>query len=85
VDQQTYIPRDPLCSNKEHAAFLESLIANAKRNLAKPNVRYQNGRMSHDVERETLNGATEDLHDLMLSGYFTAEGRFAGFEQRYAS
>lgn len=82
--QTTFIARDPLCSNAEHAKFLLSLIANAEKNLALPNVRYGNGRMSHDVERETLNGATSDLYDLMLEGYYSADGRFAGFEPRAA-
>lgn len=59
--------------------FLRDRIANCHRNLAKPNVRYPNGRMSHDVEREVLGEAQDELCDMMIDGEFYADGRFARF------
>lgn len=66
--------------------FLKDRIANAERNLAKPNVRYQNGRMSHDVEREVLGEAQDELFDMQIDGYYNANGSFAGYadEPRFA-
>jgi hypothetical protein len=61
--------------------FLQDRIDNAKRNLAKSNIRYPNGRMSHDVEREVMAEAQEELWDLQLDGYFYADGRFAGYRE----
>lgn len=61
------------------SAFLQDRIANAKRNLALPNELYPNGRMSHDVEREVLARSESELRDLMLDGYFDANGSFACF------
>lgn len=39
--------------------FLRASIEQCRRNLAKENVRYPNGRMSHEVEAEHLDSLTE--------------------------
>lgn len=63
------------------AEFLEDRIANCERNLDKPNVRYPNGRMSHDVERDALNEATAELLDMRLDGFYRADGSFAAYAE----
>jgi hypothetical protein len=65
-----------------HSEFLIDRIANCKRNLAKPNIRYENGRMSHDVEREVLAETQSELWDYQISnGRFYADGRLAGYDE----
>lgn len=58
---------------------VEEQIMNCRRNLANMNVRWPNGRMSHDVEREYLDKLASDLHTHRLNGRFYADGRFAGY------
>ena len=59
--------------------FLTTCINNCNANLAKSNIVYPNGRMSHDVEREALETYTNELHDLCLTGLWHANGTFADF------
>ena len=58
--------------------YLKECIRNARSKLAMPNVRYQNGRMSHDVQSEFADKCQEELWDLQLQGRFYADGTFAG-------
>lgn len=57
--------------------FLRSQIEWADKILAAPNVKYQNGRMSHDVASEVRYDAIEELDDLALDASYTidANGR----------
>lgn len=57
--------------------FLKDRIARCEANLAKPNVMYPNGRMSHDVEREDLARTQSELMDMAIDGYYDANGKFA--------
>lgn len=62
--------------------FLLETIARCKANLAKPNVRYPNGRMSHDVEAEHLDRVTEEYEDYALEfGQFNAYGKLVSFAE----
>lgn len=58
---------------------VEEQILNCQANLKKPNVRYPNGRMSHEVETEYMNMLIEDLDEHRLNGRYYADGRFAGY------
>ena len=63
--------------------FLLETIANCKRCLAAPDVRYPNGRMSHDVNREVLDRTMQEYDDYVIdNGRWHANGSFAGFEER---
>jgi len=62
-----------------HSEYLKSCIENAKVNLAKPNVRYPNGRMSHDVEREVALNAASELADMQIDGFYNAQGQFVAY------
>jgi hypothetical protein len=65
----------------KQSEFLITSINCCKANLAKPNVRYPNGRMSHDVEAEHLDDLTNQLEDYKLDyGTWDAWGKFAGFD-----
>jgi hypothetical protein len=61
--------------------FLKTTIECCKNNLAKPNIMYNNGRMSHDVEREELARATEQLYDMQIDGNFDAYGKFVSYNE----
>lgn len=66
----------------KQSEYLLRTIEVAKRNLMGPNVVYPNGRLSHDVNAEVLNKATDELEDLRLSkGRWYADGTFAGFDE----
>lgn len=48
--------------------YAKDCLENARRNLSRENVRYANGKMSHDVEREVELACVEYLADAMLDG-----------------
>lgn len=62
--------------------FFRESIANCKRILAEPNVRYPNGKMSHDVNADYLEKLTEEFDDYCLEyGQFNAYGKLVSFAQ----
>jgi uncharacterized protein YqiB (DUF1249 family) len=62
------------------AEYLLSMIANCKANLDKPNVRYPNGRMSHDVESEYLDQLQAEWFDHVIEhGLFDLQGHLVAF------
>lgn len=64
----------------EQSKYLQDCIRGARANLAKPNIRYPNGRMSHDVEREHLAQCEFELADLAIDcGLFDAHGRLVDY------
>lgn len=58
---------------------VEEQIRNCMANLKKPNVKYPNGRMSHDVEAEYLDKLMDDFYEHRLYGAFYADGSFAHY------
>jgi hypothetical protein len=65
----------------KQSEFLITSIQNCEANLAKPNVRYPNGRMSHDVEAEHREQLVEQWHDYCIDkGLYDAYGNRVGFE-----
>jgi hypothetical protein len=63
-----------------HSEFLATSIKQCEINLAKPNKRYPNGRMSHDVEAERRLSLIEQWHDYCLEkGLYDAYGNRVGF------
>ena len=62
--------------------FYIETIKICERNLSKPNVRYPNGRMSHDVERKHLAEMVHEFEDYKLErGLFDANFRLVGFDE----
>jgi hypothetical protein len=62
------------------AEFYRTSIANCERNLAGPNVRYPNGRMSHEVNAEYLDRMVTECEDYKLeSGLFNCDGKLVAF------
>ena len=53
--------------------FLKSQIEWANKVLTNANVRYPNGRMSHEAAREILEQSTLELEDLALAGNYTID------------
>ncbi len=65
-----------------HSEFLRDQITVCKRNLDRPNVRYPNGRMSHEVEAEHLGKLEDELFDYTLdNGLFNADGQLVAFAE----
>ncbi len=59
--------------------FLIDAIANCERCLAAPEVRYPNGRMSHEVNAEYLAKCESELADMRIDGLYDANGRFVAY------
>lgn len=53
------------------AGYYKSCLVNARAKLAEPNVRYPNGRMSHDLQMQVATECEEILDDMALDGRYT--------------
>ena len=65
----------------KQSEFLITSIQNCEANLRGPNVRYPNGRMSHDVNAEYRLKLIEEWQDYCLDkGLYDAYGNRVGFD-----